>query len=488
MIKFGCGFIDRACGLRRSGLGLILIAAFFQLSAFGQTSKLLDAPVIKSELQVRWNDSTKAMEWEGDGKQPYRSVQADSIFLTRRSIYITYHQMNPLRVQAVATATAADDPSYAVISKLIDAITSVATTVGPPLPPAAHAATLPSAPAMFSAACSNPGDDFNHLYLLLYGKDEQPDEIAKRVQTWSDAIDTTFASGQSGPAAIAAGIALIQRDRNYYADVAKNATDLWSSIKNCARSAATPELKALYAAASLSDVNNRIGQIGAASGAASQLADLLAKQYGPAEKWTGPQLADYIISSEIIPTYDKMQNISVKVVHISFSVDKSTSAVTTLQQAAGSVGFTVRKFSDFAPEIGVGAVFGSIKAPKYGTVANAQGQTVVTRVADTSISVNPSILANFVCRCGAGLLSPMFQIGAATSKDLPAILAGGGLRLFGLGKGDVAIGGGAMFAWYKDLQKLKVGDVVTGTTQIDADLGYSSRPKLGGYFAIQYKF
>ena len=82
----------------------------------------------------------------------------------------------------------------------------------------------------------------------------------------------------------------------------------------------------------------------------------------------------------------------------------------------------------------------------------------------------------------------MFQIGAATSKDLPAILVGGGLRLFGLGKGDVAIGGGAMFAWFKDLQKLKVGDVVTGTTQIDTDLGYSSRPKLGGYFAIQYKF
>jgi hypothetical protein len=97
-------------------------------------------------------------------------------------------------------------------------------------------------------------------------------------------------------------------------------------------------------------------------------------------------------------------------------------------------------------------------------------------------------LVNFVCRCNTGLLTPMLQIGAAASKTLPAILAGGGVRLFGLGKGDVGLGGGAMFAWYKDLQKLQVGQVVTGTQQIQSDLGFISAPKIGGYVAIQYKF
>jgi len=33
----------------------------------------------------------------------------------------------------------------------------------------------------------------------------------------------------------------------------------------------------------------------------------------------------------------------------------------------------------------------------------------------------------------------------------------GGFRLFGLGKGDFAIGGGMMAGWYKDLQNLKSG-------------------------------
>jgi hypothetical protein len=45
-----------------------------------------------------------------------------------------------------------------------------------------------------------------------------------------------------------------------------------------------------------------------------------------------------------------------------------------------------------------------------------------------------------------------------------------------------------MLGWYKDLQKLKIGDVVAGTNDINSDLGYISTPKVGGYLAIQYKF
>lgn len=62
----------------------------------------------------------------------------------------------------------------------------------------------------------------------------------------------------------------------------------------------------------------------------------------------------------------------------------------------------------------------------------------------------------------------------------------GRFRLFGSAKGDISIGGGAMFARYKDLKTLKA--VVSGTKDIEADLGHVSRPKSGTYFAIQYKF
>ena len=82
----------------------------------------------------------------------------------------------------------------------------------------------------------------------------------------------------------------------------------------------------------------------------------------------------------------------------------------------------------------------------------------------------------------------MLQVGSAVSKDTPALLLGGGLKLFSLGKGAFAIGGGAMIAWVKDLQTLKPGSVVTGTKDIEADLGFSSTPRIRGYLTLQYKF
>src|SRR5205823_1255817 len=102
------------------------------------------------------------------------------------------------------------------------------------------------------------------------------------------------------------------------------------------------------------------------------------------------------------------------------------------------------------------------------------------------LSANPAIMVNFVCRCAGGL--PMLQIGAATSKDLPAFLMGGGIRLFGLGKGDFGLTYGAMMGWYKDLNKLQVGSVINGTKDIDSDLAFIGKPHIKSYFAIQYKF
>lgn len=272
-----------------------------------------------------------------------------------------------------------------------------------------------------------------------------------------------------------------------YGKIAKAAQDDWTKILHCADTA-PPAQQGFYAAAALTDQAIRIQQLVALQTATTQLADLLDQQYGAAIKWTGPSLTDFVISPEIAPTFSQMQNVTVKVASLTLKVDSVTSMISTDQQAAGSTTFSVRRYSPLTPEVGVGAVFGTIKQPTYGTGKDASGQTIVARAPTKSLSVNPTILANFVCRCGSGILVPMVQIGAATSKTLPAILLGGGVRLFGLGKGDVAIGGGAMFAWYQDLQRLKVGDVITGTNDINSDLGYISTPKVGGYFSLQYKF
>jgi len=467
------------------GVRLVLILIVLDPPAISQTRQFLDAPIVRSEVSVRWNASAKTLQWEADEIAPFRSIQSDTLFLAKDSIYVTYPFLNPLSVQATASATAVEDPAYSTITKLINAITTVGTTVVP------SAASVPSqvADTRILATCSNATNDLINLHDALYPSGSSATSVSTRVKAWIKAIDDAFNAGNHGPQAIAAGVEAIRNDvDSVFGKNVDAAQRGWDGIKNCAINATDPTQKAAYTTASLNDQTPRIQQLTALKSSATQLADLLENQFAAASKWMGRTQTDYVISDEIRPTFDKMQNVTVKIVSVALNVESTTGVLSTQQQPAGSATFSVRHYASLTPEIGVGAVFGTIKQPKYGTSTNATGQTIVTKVPDTSISVNPTILVNFVCRCGSGLLVPMLQVGAATSKTLPAILIGGGVRLFGLGKGDVAIGGGGMFAWYKDLQKLKVGDVISGTTSIDADLGFASRPKVGAYVAIQYKF
>jgi len=80
----------------------------------------------------------------------------------------------------------------------------------------------------------------------------------------------------------------------------------------------------------------------------------------------------------------------------------------------------------------------------------------------------------------------MLQAGVSTSPDAPGLFGGGGIRLFGIGTGDVALGGGWISAWVQDLKTLRIGDRVGGTIDIDRDLGFARRD--GWYVLAQYEF
>ncbi len=470
----------------RIAFSLLLSIPLLTSTLFSQTRQYLDAPVVTSRIRVQL--SGKDIQWELDNDDTFRGFPAHGLFLTKSSVYVTYPQLNPLRVQATASAVAADDPTFAAIKKLMDGITSVATTAGPAAVTGTGAAAAPVV-----SACHAAVDSLNNA---LYGDSTSATAIQAKLKGWIYEIDKSLQT-KTGPESIQDAITLMRNDANGSTgptviigikNNVDNAKKQWDLIKGCGTNPATPAADALYIATNAGDPHLRIEQLTALIAAINELANLLDKQFADTAKWTGPKTTDYKISAEITPTFDKMQTVTVKITTITLKVDTNTEALLTDQQAASSVAFDVRKYGIFTPEIGAGAVFGTIAVPQYGTGTNSSGQTVVARVSTSSVSVNPTVLANFVCRCGTGLLVPMLQVGAAASKTLPAILLGGGLRLFGLSKGDVAIGGGGMFGWYKDLNKLHVGDVVTGTQAIQSDLTFTSAPKVGGYVAIQYKF
>jgi hypothetical protein len=343
-------------------------------------------------------------------------------------------------------------------------------------------------------ACTTVGSARQNIVALnaaLYADSPDSKTIVNDLSNWAKLIDDDFGKGMSGDAAVRDAAEQITDVATGFQTNVDQANKILDAIVNCNADAlpADSQDATLYLAAQLnaSGVRARIHTLTSIHDTLTQLATALNSPFGVADNWTGDRRQAYKLGPQVSPTLTTMQTVVLKVTSLT-PADNGTGGVTTGQNDVATASMTVRRYSLLTPEIGVGAVFGTLRAPQYGTATNAAGQTVVARVPDSSLTVSPAIMVNFLCRCGTGFLDPMIQIGAATSTTLPAVLTGVGFHLFGVGKGDVAIGGGAMFGWTKDLQTLKIGDVVTGTQAIDADLGYTGTPHVKAYFTIQYKF
>jgi hypothetical protein len=485
---------------------LALAVAGIPLPLEAQTREFLDAPLVKSQIRVQWDATAKKMTYAVDDDRLFRELPAGKLFLTKTSVFVTYPSINPLRIHATASASAADDPARATIAKLLEAIMTVATTVQPApaaadrevlagiLGPAAAAPT-PRCPARCPAA-GEAQEGITALNLALFGDATKPATIKRNIDVWIAAIDSAYlvSTTSKGPAAVNAGITSMATLLTSFdtaineASVHLAAVDAGARKKPNATDLCEVAVNTVYQLAELANPRARLDQLTALRSAVLKLKDALFTEYvANGSKWVSGH--NYKISPELAPTPDKMQNVLVRTVNVIFKVDPASSALSIAEEDAGAATLTIRRYSPLAPEVGVGAVFGFLKQPQYGTSKNAAGETIVSRIADEGVSIAPSILVNFVCRCATGpLVAPMLQIGASTSKEAPAILVGGGLRLFSAGAGDVAVGGGWLFGWVKDLQALREGDVVSGTKEIEADKGYTARPQTSGYFVIQYKF
>lgn len=244
----------------------------------------------------------------------------------------------------------------------------------------------------------------------------------------------------------------------------------------------------LLQVAHLTNPRLRVQQLTALIETLTQINEALAA-YADEKNWlsdrNGGNRTNYVIYDELRPSSATMQRFSIKAVRLRYQ--PTATALTVAKEEVGAGAFTVRAFRRFTAEIGTGLVLSDIKRPKYGTATNEAGETVVGAAKLSEESYDAAIVTNFVCRCGWGdEFAPMIQIGVAPRPSSPSILLGGGFRLFALGKGNVAVGVGAIMAWVKDLTELEPGDKVTGTKDIESDLSYQRRVR--PYVALLYSF
>jgi hypothetical protein len=149
----------------------------------------------------------------------------------------------------------------------------------------------------------------------------------------------------------------------------------------------------------------------------------------------------------------------------------------------------IRKFQRFVPEVSVGTAFTFLEYNTYGTTSDSTGQQFVASPTKNVVrNLNITTMINFNYYIQNSPIHPLYQIGVGINSGIPTVLTGLGFRSSINGIKRLAISGGVAMTWIKELDKLKVGDKITGTDDIDKDYKYSSAPKFSPYVGIQYNF
>ncbi len=151
----------------------------------------------------------------------------------------------------------------------------------------------------------------------------------------------------------------------------------------------------------------------------------------------------------------------------------------------------VRKFQRFVPEVSIGTAYTFFKYRNYGTTFDSAGLKtnnlfVASPTEDPVKNINITTMLNLNYYCPNSIVHPFYQLGVGINSGVPTLITGIGARSF-LGLKGISISLGFALTWIKELDKLKVGDKISGTEDIDKDLKYQvTSPKF--YFGIQHNF
>lgn len=172
-----------------------------------------------------------------------------------------------------------------------------------------------------------------------------------------------------------------------------------------------------------------------------------------------------------------------------YQLSKDDEIISTELKELKKQSIRVRHFQRFVPEVSIGTAFTFFKYNSYGTTSDASGQQYVGPPTENTVkNLNITTMLNFNYYITNSTIHPMYQLGLGINSEIPTILTGLGIRSNINGAKRFAIAGGLAMSWIKELDKLKVGDAITGTDDIDKDYKYSSAPKFSPYVALQYNF
>jgi hypothetical protein len=165
---------------------------------------------------------------------------------------------------------------------------------------------------------------------------------------------------------------------------------------------------------------------------------------------------------------------------------KDSEIVTSTSKVLAKKLMLFRKFQLLIPEVLPGIAYCWLTFPKYGVTTDSVTKKQYVSSAGNEVikNFNFTAMVNFNFFIQYSPVVPFFQIGIGANTGYPTLLAGGGFR-FHVGKIKFAVGGGITSTWIQTLNKLHIGDEVTGTAQLENDLTYKFNWPLKPYVSFQ---
>lgn len=146
----------------------------------------------------------------------------------------------------------------------------------------------------------------------------------------------------------------------------------------------------------------------------------------------------------------------------------------------------VRRRPSFILEFAPGIVVTHVVYPRFGTT-EVNGQTVVAAAGSDVQRVAAVGMLNIIPNFGfRGPLWLVAQVGIGTGPEHPLLLAGGGLRFSS--PVNISLTAGAAWAWKQELQQLTLGEPVSGTADVERDVGYRLDPVPSFFIGVQRAF
>jgi hypothetical protein len=147
-----------------------------------------------------------------------------------------------------------------------------------------------------------------------------------------------------------------------------------------------------------------------------------------------------------------------------------------------------RNFQLFVPEVSAGVAYTYLTFPKFGTATDSAGTIrVASAGSDMVRRVNFTAMVNFNLYLSKSPVHPFWQVGVGANSGFPTLFTGVGMRV-NVGNTRFAFSTGYASTWVKTLDKLSIGDQISGDAELEKDIKYEFNWPLKPYIGIQLNF